>query len=86
MTLDDARDERWLAEHPDGYVLNAYAPPSLSYAMIHRSTCRHISGTPARGTRWTADNTKVCATSVTALLAFASDLGGTPERCQTCAP
>ena len=55
---DDAGYLAWLAGHPDGLVLNTYRTPSSSYLRLHQAGCRTITGTPARGTRWTADYAK----------------------------
>jgi hypothetical protein len=33
----------WLADHPDGFVLNCERPPRPSYLTLHRATCWTIS-------------------------------------------
>jgi hypothetical protein len=88
---DDLGYQRWLEAHPDLYVLNAertprpsYLMPRPSYLMLHRATCRTISGTPARGTQWTADYIKVCGPRGD-LEAFARhDVGGEARACGLC--
>ena len=57
----------WLAEHPDGFVLNCYRNPTPSYLVMHRATCWSINGTPSRGRSWTNDPKKVCADTVAEL-------------------
>ena len=49
----------WLADHPDGYVLNCERPPRPSYLTLHRATCWTINRTS--GTNWTVNYQKVCA-------------------------
>jgi len=51
---------RWLAEHPDLFVLNTARPPTPDYLVLHRANCHTMSGTPARGSRWTGDYVKTC--------------------------
>ncbi|WP_309112724.1 hypothetical protein [Saccharothrix sp.] len=82
---DDAGYERWLAGHPDLFVVNAERTPRPSYLVLHRATCRTIGGTPARGARWTADYIKVCGSRVD-LEAFAREVGGAARACGLCAP
>jgi hypothetical protein len=83
---DDASYERWIAQHPSGYVINTYSPPAPSYLMLHRANCHYVSGTPPRGRHWTAGYTKICAATAAELLAEASRIGGAPTRCKACAP
>ncbi len=52
---DDRGFLRWIAEHPDGFVVNTYRNPSPQYLRLHRASCRSISGKPANGTSWTKD-------------------------------
>ncbi len=84
---DDEGYLRWLAEHPGGYVLNCHRKPTANYLVIHRATCRSISGTPARGRRWTAEYIKVCAVTVTDIDRWTSALIGAPgQTCAQCEP
>ena len=39
----DAEYQRWRADHPDGFVVNARRSRSPDYMMLHRASCRHIS-------------------------------------------
>ncbi|WP_243727371.1 hypothetical protein [Actinocrispum wychmicini] len=81
---DDAGYERWLAAHPDLFVLNTARRPAPNYLMLHRATCRTIAGTPARGNRWTGDYIKFCGRR-TELEEFAqAQVGGTAFRCRLC--
>jgi hypothetical protein len=59
---DDAGYERWLAQHPNGYVLNSRRNPTRSYLKLHRATCHHIQTLHIGYSRWTSgDYIKVCA-------------------------
>jgi hypothetical protein len=44
---DDAGYLAWLAGHPADFVINTGRSPSAAYLMLHRASCRTISGTPA---------------------------------------
>jgi hypothetical protein len=82
---DDAGYLDWLAHHPQELVLNTGRTPSAAYLMLHRATCRTISGTPARGSTFTGDYSKVCGTQ-RELDEFTEQLGGTARQCQVCRP
>jgi len=40
---NDADYQRWLADHPNGFVLNTTRTHSLGYMVLHRASCPHIS-------------------------------------------
>jgi hypothetical protein len=82
---DDKGYIAWLAEHPDGFVLNCGRPPMPSYLMLHRSTCGTISGTPARGRSWTVIYQKVCTDTKRELVDWASEIG-VLRPCKLCKP
>lgn len=47
---DDQDYLRWLAQNPEGYVLNLSVPPNRNYLMLHRASCGDISkSSPLRG-------------------------------------
>ncbi len=82
---DDNGYLAWLADHPEGYVLNAERKPRASYLKLHRADCNTISGRPARGDRWTGDYIKVCSDDEGAIAEWARrETGGTPDPCRTC--
>jgi hypothetical protein len=59
---DDASYERWLEQHPDGYVLNSRRSPTRSYLKLHRATCHHIRVLHPGYSRWTTGAyIKICA-------------------------
>ena len=37
---DDEGYRRWIAAHPEGYVVNTYRTPTAGYLMLHRAACR----------------------------------------------
>ena len=73
----------WLADHPDGYVLNCERPPRPSSLTLHRATCWTISR--ASGTNWTVNYQKVCADTFEEIDTWASQIGP-PWGCGFCAP
>ena len=84
---DEPGYARWLRDHPVGSVLNCDREPKASYLMLHRSSCRTISGQPARGTTWTVAYVKVSSDSQAQLDEWArSRTGANPTRCGSCAP
>lgn len=84
---DDPGYERWLRDHPSGFVLNCDREPKASYLVLHRASCRTITGTPTRGDNWTTAFQKVCAPTPAALDRWARDgTGSSPSPCGTCQP
>jgi hypothetical protein len=81
---DDAGYARWLAEHPEGFVVNTYRSPSAAYVMLHRAGCATISGEPARGLTFTGgEYSKICG-GRDELGDFAGQLGGQASLCGLC--
>ena len=82
---DDAGYRRWAAAHASGWVLNCYRNPTASYLKLHRADCWTVTGSPARGRRWTVDYIKVCSTDRGAIERWAlSEAGGRPQPCSWC--
>jgi hypothetical protein len=81
---DDDGYLEWVVAHPDGFVINVERSPRTAYTVLHRASCRTISGDPARGAQWTHDYIKVCGDR-TELEEFASrDVGGPAQPCGLC--
>lgn len=40
---NDAEYQKWLADHPNGFVVNTGRAPSPKYMVLHRARCRYIS-------------------------------------------
>jgi hypothetical protein len=78
---DDASYERWLSQHPNGYVLNSRRNPTSSYLKLHRATCHHIRTLHSGYSRWTSgDYIKVCADDRDEIARWAaSRVRGEPE-------
>ena len=60
----------WLANHPNGYVLNALSPPAEKYLVLHTAQCKSISSAKkgAHPAGFTGNSYfKVCADEVTHL-------------------
>lgn len=96
---NDVEYHSWLAQHPDGYVLNLQRNPSSTYSVLHRASCYSISRQSGVLGKFTQRQyIKVCADEVAPLVTFVSGLGpstGAPvatrtrpfsKRCGLCAP
>ena len=83
---DDAGYERWLAENPGGYVVNARRTPRADYLKLHRAWCRHISSLQPGATTWTSgDYIKVCGRRLDEVERWArSHVGGGLDRGCAC--
>lgn len=83
---DDKGYLHWLADHPDGYVVNCERSPKPTYLMLHRATCRDIS-TSVRTNYTTTGYMKVCALDRSELERWAPDkAGGQLQPCRHCDP
>ena len=84
---NDAGYLAWVADYPDGFVVNTYVTPSASYLMLHHSRCWTITGKPARGLVWTKDFVKVCSLDLGALERWGRfHSGGNLKPCGHCKP
>jgi hypothetical protein len=84
---DDAGYLAWLANHPDGYLINLARNRNTSDARTHRVDCGTIRGQIPRGDAWTRSYIKVCAEHLSELEMWATDIFGQPIACcQTCRP
>ncbi len=82
---DDRGYLAWLAANPGGYVVNTTRSPRPDYLMLHRASCRHISGADER--RWTFNYAKVCGPSQASLSAWAiQTVGAEALPCSLCEP
>ncbi len=86
---DDEGYLDWVARHADdGWVLNSHItdPGSLSH-VLHRASCRTVTGTPARGSRWTHEYLKACGTDRAAVVRIGELLARKkPVYCRICSP
>src|SRR5208337_3911502 len=76
----------WLAQNPDGFVVNSNRVPVSSYLILHRASCKWIN-TSTR-TNWTTTGyIKTCSNDLTALTEWAErEVGGSLKHCQSCQP
>jgi hypothetical protein len=83
VDADDAY-RQWVAGHPDGFVLNTDRSPRATYLILHRASCRMISGEPPGGKRWTYDYVKVCGDREELEEYVRRDVGGAARPCRVC--
>lgn len=82
---DDGGYLAWLAAHSAGFVLNVARSPRPNYLILHRATCRTISGRPTRGGPWTGPYIKVCSDDQLQIAAWTGQaVGAAPTRCGVC--
>jgi hypothetical protein len=83
---DDNGYLRWLAQNPDGFVVNSNRSPVSNYLILHRASCKWIN-TPDL-TNWTTTGyIKTCSTDGTALVEWARrEVGGDLKPCGLCKP
>src|SRR5271157_6274634 len=83
---DDDGYLRWLAQNPNGFVVNSNRVPVSSYLILHRASCKWIN-TSAQ-TNWTTTGyIKTCSNDLTALTDWAErEVGGSLKPCKSCQP
>jgi hypothetical protein len=82
---DDSGYLSWLAAHSAGFVLNVARSPRPGYLVLHRATCRTITGRPTRGGPWTGLYIKVCSDDDLQLAAWTGrEVAAAPTRCGVC--
>lgn len=65
--------------------VNLARSPRPNYLILHRSTCRTISGQPTRGGPWTGPYIKVCSDDELQIAAWTGkSVGAAPTRCGIC--
>lgn len=82
--IDDENGySNWVKNHPEGFVVNSFRPPSPKYLRLHRSSCGYINS-PLR-TNYTRDYSKTCSESEQDLHDWAADtVGGDLNPCRCC--
>ena len=72
----------WIAENPDGYVVNHEHDPSSAYLILHHSTCYHFQD----DRDFTSSYSKTCSKSVADLRVWARSATGSDElqECSHC--
>jgi hypothetical protein len=80
---DDSGFQAWIEDNTDGYFVNAERNPKPSYLVLHRSGCRHFTGSP--DLNWTKEYIKFCSSDAGELEDWAaSSVGGEVTRCPSC--
>jgi hypothetical protein len=77
----------WLAEHPDGYVVNTYPENHSRYMVLHRATCRFISRyarNAAPGAFAERQYAKACASNWDDICDWVLRHGRSPDRLGNC--
>jgi hypothetical protein len=85
---------RWLADHPDGYVVNTERGISPNYMVLHRATCPSISQPSSQSTAGgftERQYAKACADTIDDLRGWVRANGRpdgtfTSEACPHCQP
>ncbi len=84
---DDPGYLAWLADHPDGYVINIARSRSVAAARVHRAGCRTIRGENPVGGGWTRQYVKKCADQLAELEQWAiHEVGQHIPPCGACHP
>ena len=90
FTDDDAGYLRWIASHPDGFVLNIERGERHGYAVLHRATCSSISRDRDDGAYTKRGYCKVVSDNLHALRAYAKSIGRADgsfsKQCGLCQP
>jgi hypothetical protein len=81
---DDPGYVEWLADHPEGFVLDTHAPPRPGHLILHRAACPRVSR-PLPGVLDAPRFGKACAATAAELRAWATGLtDGAPRSCSLC--
>jgi hypothetical protein len=84
---DDEGYMRWLADNPNGYVLNLQRSLNPSDARVHQARCSAITGVNPRRGPWTGAYIKLCSPVVEAIDRLSAEQFGSPiARCHRCHP
>lgn len=75
FTDDDAGYLRWIANHPEGFVLNIERGERPEYAVLHRATCSSISRVREDGAYTTRNYRKVVSDDLTDIRAYTKSMG-----------
>jgi hypothetical protein len=82
---DDPRYPRWLAAHPDAFVLSTYRRPAARNLVLHRAGCPRVSRPLPTAHASVPRFGKACAASSEALRIWAAEVtGGQPRSCRLC--
>lgn len=85
---DEGGYQRWMEEHPEGFVLNTRRRPAPTYMVLHRAGCVHITRHRNPQAFTGMGYMKVCDDEQAELLAWVKDQGapGFTKHCALCNP
>ena len=90
FTDDDAGYLRWIANHPEGFVLNIERGERPDYTVLHRATCSSISRAREDGAYTERGYKKVVSDDLEQVRAYAKSMGrtdgGFSKLCGHCQP
>ena len=72
---DDAAYLKWIAENPEGFVLNVERSPRPEYLVVHRATCSTIAKARHDGAYTERGYRKIVANELNELRGFARRIG-----------
>lgn len=79
----------WLKEHSDGLVLNTRSSLSPDYMVLHKASCKLVSGYSGKATPGAFTERsyrKVCADAIAPIKLWVEENDGTLSRCSYCDP
>jgi len=76
----------WLAENPNGYVINSDRQPRARYLVLHRATCPKINGVARPNDALTSYRKTCFLTRRCALASVQREWAGSPRKCGHCRP
>jgi len=81
---DDEAYRAWIADHPNGFVLNTFREPKPTYLILHRADCGSISS--GRISDYTTGKyIKICSVDENDIERWGRDhTGGDLHNCQLC--
>jgi len=80
---DDEGFFDWLADNPEGFMVNTERKPNKNYLVLHRPQCPHFKG--GESLHWTKEYAKVCSNDRGDLESWAADtVGGEVTLCRSC--
>lgn len=90
FTDDDAGYLRWIADHPEGFVLNIERGERPEYTVLHRATCSSISRAREDGAYTKRGYKKVVSEDLTEIRCYTKSMGRTDgsfsKLCRCCKP
>ena len=84
---DDSGYLRWIQDHPDGYIVNAFRHPTANYLILHRAMWSTITRLAVNAKTWTSGGfIEVCSEQRSELDTWAKRVPGELSPCGVCKP